>query len=241
MTSSRAPITLPDWLNQWPVIAGRIRVIEAHINPIAEDHVILQRLATDDRMAGVYQTLMQRNRQKDGFVYPAKQESSHLSVAQPQEIAIAETLFVTFNAARDQMRTMKENELQPEKTKRLQRAAILREIADELFLTAKAHSRDKNTATAAYELANDGAALRRVADWQEHQLTYMRSPDDPLTIRNDRGDPVVRGVGIVVASFLKKRFGNFLYETAATLTSVALAQDANERAIRSAFSDAKTT
>ena len=62
---------------------------------------------------------------------------------------------------------------------------------------------------------------------------------DPLTIQNDRGDPVVRGVPIVIAAWLSETFGTRLDGTAATLGAVALDQKTSERATRSAFSGPK--
>ncbi len=152
-------------------------------------------------------------------------------------------MFFAFCTARDKIHVSKDEDLEAEREKRHQRAAMLREVADELVATTSAHP----TAFAAHQAAlADKAALYRVAAWQEKQLTFLRTPDDLLTITNDRGDPHARGAGIMIATFLEERFGKPLYGTAATLTAVALgiSQDGTgiptiERAIRSAFSAQK--
>jgi hypothetical protein len=52
----------------------------------------------------------------------------------------------------------------------------------------------------------DAEAVRRVAAWREARATEMRDADDPLTIMNFRGDPLVRGVQITTDGLGDHRF-----------------------------------
>jgi len=81
---------------------------------------------------------------------------------------------------------------------------------------------------------------------------YARAAEEFLTWCADAGVPSIaavqpvhvaawmteRGVQITIAGFLKDRFGDYLYGTAATLTAVALglSQTPSSRGSRSAFS-----
>jgi hypothetical protein len=61
----------------------------------------------------------------------------------------------------------------------------------------------------------DVLALRNVAGWLEKLTEATRRPSDPLIVKKNRGDAVVRGVQIVAAQKLKECFGNHLHGTAA--------------------------
>ena len=85
----------------------------------------------------------------------------------------------------------------------------------------------------------DVLALRNVAGWLEKLTEATRRPSDPLIVKKNRGDAVVRGVQIVAAQKLKECFGNHLHGTAATLASVATGGKTSPRVSRSALSSQK--
>jgi hypothetical protein len=86
---------------------------------------------------------------------------------------------------------------------------------------------------------HDAQAVRRVAKWIEHLTSALRRPGDPLIVDRHRGDPIVRGVQIVIALKLEEQFGERLDGTAATLTSVVLGAETTPRTSRSALTERK--
>jgi hypothetical protein len=87
--------------------------------------------------------------------------------------------------------------------------------------------------------SRDLLALLRVAKWLEHLKSGLRRPDDPLTVDRHRGDPIVRGVQIMIGVKLAEQFGERLDGTAATLTRVALDAETTPRTSRSALTEPK--
>jgi hypothetical protein len=221
-------LSLPGWLP--PAVVKQVRRIEARRLP-AEQRAILQRLATDARMRGVWTELSRRKRPGGGFINPAKLPVDRPASTQDeaQAEALGELFHFAFCAARDRVQVSKPKEVAEGRTKLLQYAGMLREIADDLTST---NSTDPLAAA-------DAEALRRVAGWQEAGAAALRPPSDPLTIQNDRGDRVVRGVQIVIAAQLRATFGKALDRTAATLAGVGLGKRTSERITRSAFSRRK--
>jgi hypothetical protein len=196
-----------------------------------DQRVILLRLATDARMRGVWMELSRRKRPGDAFFNPAKRPLDRPASTQDeaQAEALGELFHFAFCAARDRVPVSKPEESAPGKAKLLQNARMLREIAEDLAATNSADP-----------LASaDADALRRVAGWQEAGAAAFRPLSDPLTIQNDRGDRVVRGVQILIAARLRETFGKPLDGTAATLAGVALGQKTSERVTRTAFSRRK--
>jgi hypothetical protein len=203
-----------------------------------EQWAILRRLVTDARMLRVWKELTRLKRQGGGYFHPAKLRSDKpvfkrrleepaLTQDEVQAEALAELFHFAYCAARDRITVSKASEVEEMKAKLLQRAQTLRDIADDLIAANPADPLD----------AVD--ALRRVAAWLEAGAASLRPPDDPLTIQNERGDRVVRGVQIVIAAHLREAFGKPLDGTAATLAAVALGQETSERVTRSAFSGRK--
>jgi hypothetical protein len=94
----------------------------------------------------------------------------------------------------------------------------------------------------ASEIPSEAESLNRAAAIYEANAAEVRAVDDPLTIKNDRGDPVTRGVQTVIAAFFRERFGQNLDSTAATLTTISLGLDnpATGRASRSRLFKKKT-
>jgi hypothetical protein len=224
----REPITLPDWL-PWPVVMTA-RHIEARCSS-GEQHTILARLATDPRMRGVWTELTRRKRPGGGFFHPAKWrlDKPPLTQDEAQAEALGELFHFVFCAASDRVQVSKPDEVVGLKAKLLERARLVREIADDLI-----------TMNSANPLVTANAdALRQVAGWNEDAASMLRQPSDPLIIQNDRGDRVVRGVQIICAAQLIETFGKRLDRTAATLAAVALDAKTSERVTRSAFSRRK--
>ena len=250
MTASQSPIQMPLWAAQWPSVETEVRRAEGRCLP-GEHHAVLLRLATDPRMQAVWNELVRRKRLGEGYFHAVQgTDAERLPLDRAQEKALGETMHFAFVAAIDQVSVSKEDEITPVRVIRNERAITLRTVADELELSV-AHEQERCARTqhggitpAARSIMEsnfalytfDVAALRRVAGWYDAQTETLRTPDDPMTVTNDRGDRVSRGVSIMIASFLKERFGKPLYGTAATLASVALNRYISERVVRSAFS-----
>lgn len=197
------------------------------------DHAIeiLVRLATDTRMKTVWGELTRQDRKTGAFVHTARYPAS-LPVPNhqtPQDFALEQTVFLAFRFALDKVAVSKESENEANRAELTGKAARLRDMADEL-------------AEDGYVSANDIQAMRRAANRYEAAASDIRKPDDFLTIQNERGDRVERGVQTTLAGFFHHRFGNRLDGTAATLASVALgSQGLSPRASRSAFLRRKRT
>jgi transposase InsO family protein len=218
-------VALPEWLRPFPLIRDEIARIAADALTPGEADILI-RLATDERMKKVWTLLKSRKRQTrtadrreqaGGFLYPAQQPPDAIdrTADENQEAAMAETLLFAFRAAADGVSVKKEHEVLQKKEELLTKARILYESAS--------------------EIPDEAEGLRRVAAIYETAAAKVRTVDDPLTIKKNRGDAVTRGVQIVIANFFRERFGTNLDPTAATLTTVALdlKKPASERASRS--------
>jgi hypothetical protein len=215
-----------------PWIMETVRRIELDFHPTPEQRAILDRLLTDTRMDAVWRELRRRP--------PRARAAWSASPALPDVLtdAMAGTLYFTFRIAQDQRTAGKLDETEPVRLKLLEEAETLRRVADDLTASVRAALRHIADTTDLSQFLADAEALRRVAAWRESLAATIRGADDPITITNSRGDPTERGVQITIASFLKDRFGDYLYGTAATLTAVALglSQTPSSRVSRSAFS-----
>jgi hypothetical protein len=228
--AQRELIALPKWLP--PSVEKQVREIEQR-SLTAEQCAILRRLATDGRMRRVWTQFLRIDRKSGLLESPAKPLDDFTAPTQDeiQAEAIGEIFHFVFCAARDQKKTIKAGVLAGEKANFLQYAQLLMEVAEYLVV----HNPDDQQAI------NDAAALFRVAGWLKASAAALLTPSDPLSIKNNRGNPVVRGVQIVIAAQLLKVFGKRFDRTAATLTSVALDKKTSERVTRSAFSRQKPT
>jgi hypothetical protein len=222
--SDRRPLVLPDWLP--PSVADRARKIEitAHTD---EQLAILARMATDGRMRSVWRELTRRERKTGAFFHPAKARPD-LNFTSPDQIqaqALDELFFFVFSAARDRMSTSTPDQVEAVRRGTMVRVKILRECAS--FLRQKCVDQPQAIA--------DAEAVDRVANWFQGLATGVRSSSDPLTVRRERGDPIVRGVSAIIGVWLSERFGKRLDGIAAKLASVALGKPAKARAVRSAL------
>lgn len=239
-------IVLPEGLlNEHPRIAEFLRSMWSEANSSSDSQAILGRLASDPRMLTVYATLLQKDRSTNQYLHAARTTNLDgqpyaiyvLGADERQHGAIEETLYNTFRAAmnRNILRVTKDDEVEPARQALKARIDILNEVAAAMRETAGEHLGKPAERRAAMEMFADARALLRAADWNRKLLLKLRGPNDPLTVKNHRGDPIARGVGSTIASFLNDRFGSPLYGTSATLTSVALGQEVSDRVIRSAF------
>ncbi|OZB21970.1 MAG: hypothetical protein B7X49_17400 [Acidiphilium sp. 34-64-41] len=186
------------------------------------DADIFTRLISDERMSAVWKTLQARKRPVRQYLYPAIQppHAPPTDAEGRQAAALAETFLFALTAARDGVRVSKPDESERRRQEILQQATIFSDSAK--FLPPQ----DAET------------FARATAQWTA-AANNIRGADDPLTVSNDRGDRLARGVQIIIAVFLLDRFGNRLDGTAATLTAVALGLKSSEvsvRVSRSAFS-----
>ena len=217
----RTPIELPDWTP--PAVVTQARRIEARNLPDSQ-WVILHRLATDPRMQNVWRELTRHDRQNGQFLHPAKGQEA-------QADALGRLFFFSFSAARDEIGVSKPGDDAPLREALLKRIATLREIADELTTPELSGPR-----------AHWAAAFRYFAEWLEGGFLTLRPPNDPLMVKKHRGDPVDRGVQILLGAQLEDTFGKRLDGTAATIAAVALGKTKlSPRVARSAFSGRKTT
>lgn len=100
----------------------------------------------------------------------------------------------------------------------------MREIAEDIVETS---------------IEQHAATLRLIADWHDQFVENLIPDTDPLIIKNERGNPVIRGVQITIAAHLRDVWGAGMDRTVKTLAEVALNQSTSERVSRSAFSRPK--
>jgi hypothetical protein len=230
-TAEADATALPPWAQEG-IATGVLHIKRACSTP--EQHAILLRLETDPLVPKVWRELTKRKRPSGEFFYPAKRSAVPKASTQieAQAEALARTLWFAFCAARDRITVSKSAEVDPTRAKLLHEAAVLRDVAQDLFKT--------NTTNP--QTMIDVAALCRAARWREKGANALRQADDPLMVTNERGDPVLRGTSIVISNHLIDFFGTPLYRSAATLAAVALGQSDDDtvtmlaRAARSAFS-----
>ena len=185
---------------------------------------ILKRLLYTEEMKFVWSTLLAEDRKTGGFLHPVVGAVLTADQVAEQHRACGKVLNLAFCAARDRIRATKEPEVEAEKQRLLDDLAHDWRVANELAAFGL-HDPDATAAAgAALRLAQ--AKEERVHQW----ITMMRCGSDPLIIKNDRGDRVVRGVAIMIAEELLTIYGKRMGGTAMTLANVAL--DEKEKATR---------
>jgi hypothetical protein len=227
---------LPDWTPQ-------------DIKPILEDmgnrpllpgrRVVFERLVNDPRMRHVYTEWLKHDRETGAFRYPAQSSSAELAPHLNQLRAIREVLQLVITAASDQISVTKFENIEEAKGRWRSHAELLRDLAHDLELAAEHGLLGMDDALSRELGSRDIEAVRRVANWLEQLTTAMRRPDDPLVVDRDSGDPVARGVQIMIGIKMEEQFGERLDGTAATLASIALATKTTARVSRSALARKK--
>jgi hypothetical protein len=202
---------------------------------------IILRLATNERMKGVWTELLKKNRKSGTYFRAAvsKPELVYMTDAERQFTAIADLLRVTISAARDQLSVSKAEDVETSTTTLQQQSSWLRALAEDLevfVLKGQVGIADDAASLKPQHLS----ALCHVADWLDGLAATLRGPDDSLTILNDRGDPHVRGLQILLADVCQDHFGERLDGTIATLASVATGLPTSKRSSRSRLSKSKS-
>lgn len=186
----------------------------------------------------VCEELLKRDRDDArGFYY-----SSLLEGASPEErqlAAIRELLQLTTSAAGDRIRVSKKEEIEAAKLRWSGDSKRLRDLAHDLRLASEVGSLGVYSPESQALALHDAEALVRVANWLDHLTLAVRRPDDPLIVERDSGDPIVRGVQIMISVKLTELFGDGLHGIAAILTSVALGAETTPRVSRSALTRKK--
>jgi hypothetical protein len=200
----------------------------------AEQSQILERMTSDKRLQTVWSELTRRKRPSRAFFHPAIPRNGHATSDDAQSEALRELFHFVFCAARDKMSVSKPSEVKEGKELLLRNATIMRSVAQDLELASLAGQLGIVSDQARTLAAINCQSLRMVANWLDHLASAHRAPDDALMVKRHRGDPVVRGVQILISEKLKKLFGADLDKIAATLASVALKKPTSVKITRSA-------
>jgi hypothetical protein len=202
-------------------------------------HDVLNRLLTDPRMARVYRELLRFDRETRSYYHAARNPKPDQSSKDAQLEAIRDLLELAVAAATDRIAVTTFEEVVEEKQFRLDQARWLRELARDMKRPAVLGALAVEGSSSIAEALEDLQTLNRVADRLERFTAVMRSPNDLLVVDKHRGDPIVRGVHILISKRIDKLFGKRLDGTAATLTGAALGAETSPRASRSALSARK--
>jgi hypothetical protein len=213
-------ISLPDWTPEYV----RPLLLEMDVHPACSGarRVAFEQVVHDERMKLVYDQFLRRNRQTGAFLHPAKKQASDQSADQAQQAAIREVLRLTVSAAGDRMSVSKLEQLEMARQQWGDISLQFRGLAHDMELASERGLLGLDDHSSQNLVAGDIQAMHRVANWVDHLASSMRQPDDPLIVARDRGDPIERGVRILIGITLEEQFGQRLEGTAATLTSVAL-------------------
>jgi hypothetical protein len=233
-------IPLPKWVP--PQIADIFCAIEA-FSLTDRARVSTPRLATDDRMRGVWEELLRKNRESGKYFHPAcpRPGSTELTADARQTFAIRELIWFAICATRDERAVSRPEEIEQSKrnlkdhSHRLRVLALDLELATELGQLGIVDDPSKELASEHFR------ALNHIAGWLDNLAGALRRLDDPLMVRRVRGDALVKGVQITLAGICLQHFGARLDGTVATIASVAVGTDAKRRAARSALSRKKPT
>jgi hypothetical protein len=239
----RAPIALPDWTP--PAVRDWVRIIESGaISPMTdEDHAILTRLASDDRMKKVWAELRRRKRPARDFLHPAMQASRGVqeSPTETQERALGQVLFWAFSAVKNKRMTSKPEESDALKEQIFNTVMTISDVACKLPRYVSKHPVIAAETLPGIPQTID--ALTRTAVFLMRITETIRGPDDLMTVAKSSGDPLAQGVQIDLSDLFNDHFGDHLHGTAATLTAVALGltqpPDAAISRSRSVFTRAK--
>jgi len=231
MREDETPIETPSWVP--PSVKAEIESLRRQ-DTNNEHSVLLKRLEAHPKMQDVWRELSKRDRISRAYFYPAKMPSgTALSIDQIQNLALAETIRVVYHAILDDRRSVRADEIEPQKSRLLADVMALRRIADGLCPLIKHFSPSEDLSLAQSHVQG----MLHAANWLEALANHFVSPDDPNVMRNERVPPLVRGIQVILAAFFMETFGKRLDGLAAAITNIALETDqATERVSRSAFS-----
>jgi hypothetical protein len=232
-------MNLPDWT---PVfLQPLLERMDRHPSCSGHRRAVFERLVTDPKMRMVYDEFVRRDRKTGEFLHRAKNRADEQSVEDAQMSAIREVLQLTVSAASDRISVSKLEQIEEAQQRWGNIATRLRELAHDMELAAKLEMLGLDDPVSKALGMQDLQTLRRVAKWVDHLTSAVRRPGDPLIVRRHRGDPIVRGVQIMISIKLEEQFGERLDGTAATLTSVALGAETTPRVSRSALTERNST
>jgi len=231
-------IDFPDWTPE-PVKQILIR-IDNHPLTTGLRRDVYESLLADPRMRDVYGQFLRRNRETGGFLYPAQRLPETHSHEEAQLAAIREVLLIVMSAAGDRIAVSKVEDIEAAKVRWEEGAKLLRGLAHDFELAVTHGTFGLGGPEARKLILEETLVARRFAERLEDFASHTRRPDDPLVVMRDSGDPIVRGVQIMIAVKLDELFGDAFHGTAATLTSIALGVETTPRTSRSALSSKNT-
>ncbi|MET4218174.1 hypothetical protein ABIB00_003391 [Bradyrhizobium sp. LB14.3] len=230
-------MNVPGWIPE--LVRPILELMSANPACTGQRRPVFDRLLEDPRMQPVFNEFLRRDRETGDFLYPAKFRNSNQSSEDAQVAAIREVLQLAISAASDRISVSKTEQIDEAGQRWSDQAAQLRIIAHDMALEAELGMLELDDPATPALSSRDVLALLRVAKWLEHLKSGLRRPDDPLMVDRHRGDPIVRGVQIMIGVKLAEQFGERLDGTAATLTSVALDVETTPRTSRSALTEPK--
>jgi hypothetical protein len=231
-------IDLPDWTPE--SLKPILQELHQHRRTSGPRRTVFERLLNDPRMRVVYDEFLRRDRQTGNFFHPCQNSPEGRSPEEAQLDAIREVLRLVVSAAGDQIAVSKFEEIKAAKMRWGDDAKRLRLLAHDLELGAELGMLGIDDPASHLQALQDAQMARRLANWLDHLTSGMRRPDDPLIVERHRGDPIVRGVQIMISVKLDETFGGRFDETAATLTRVALGAETSPRVSRSALAGKRT-
>jgi len=226
-------IDFPDWTPK--LVKPILEELYDHPRTSGPRRAVLDRLLTDPRMRVVYDEFLRRDRKTGNFLNRLLSSLEGRSVEEAQLAAIREILQLVVSAAGDKIAVSKIEEIEAAKLRWHDDAKRLRLLAHDIELAAELGMLGIDDTESRVLALQDVELARRLANWLEHLTSAMRRPDDPLIAERHRGDPIVRGVQIMISVKLEETFGERFDGTAATLTSVALGAETSPRVSRSAL------
>jgi hypothetical protein len=227
----------PDWTPE--LVKPLLEQLD--INPASSGHRrdVFNHVLADPRMEAVYDEFLRRDRKLGTYLHPAREIPEGQTADEAQLSAIRQALQLAVSAAGDRISVSKLDEIEKAKEKWKDHAERLRSLAHDMELAFQLGALGLDDPTFPGLALHDAQALRRVANWIEHLTSALRRSGDPLIVDRHRGDPIVRGVQIMIGVKLEEQFGDRLDGTAATLTSVVLGAETTPRASRSALTGQK--
>jgi hypothetical protein len=217
-----------------------IRLV-GHPGMAQEQRQILERMTTDERMPKVWTALTSRKRPSREFVYPViRDNDGTTSKDDTQSETLRELFYFVFCAARDKITVSLPSQIEESKERLLRTVTTMRSVAQDLdlaIITGQLGVVDENDKILARWHSD---SLRQVGNWLDHLAGAHRPLDDVLVVERQSGDPVARGVQILIAAKLNELFGSVLHGIAATLSSVALGKKTSVKTTRAAFGKQKS-
>jgi hypothetical protein len=201
--------------------------------------LVFDRLVANKRMQSVYGVFLQLDRQTGNYRYAARKRKNGQSAQDAQVAGVREILQLSVCTASDCMSVSTEQQLEGARQRWRDDSSRIRVLASDVELAADLGMLGFDDPASKALALQDCVSLRRIAGWLEILTSGIRTSGDPLVVKRHRGDPIVRGVQILISGQIDEHFGERLDGTAATLTSVALAVDTTPRTSRSALTRRK--